>query len=400
MSLDFQQVHQQVRQLGEVALQSSQAIADQRQLAHQLLKQFASQSDVLRRKVQRVVEAYEPSLRCAIPCDPQVRPPEALDASFGLPPLPLQATIMAADGSQIPIDRHAPVLYCLVNVGAIHMSLGAAQPPQLRVQSDLKYDTDILTEYGLLSDGALALMRDKAERAILAEMVESAVRPVFAFTDGPVELWGAKDGPGGEADFTRHLNEYLEALRSLAGMGATVAGYVDKPYANLVVRLLEIGDAEESELRDIRGHRPLRRVNDVDLFRALLPPGARSAVFGMQSQAGAKYEGELALHFFYLNVGRDNHPWLARVEIPAWVAADPEKLDSLQAVLVDQCRMMGSRPYPYLLHRAHETAVVSFEEREQVTQMIAVELRRRGVEVGEQSYKQSGKELDGRTGYK
>jgi hypothetical protein len=58
---------------------------------------------------------------------------------------------------------------------------------------------------------------------------------------------------------------------------------------------------------------------------------------------------------------------------------------------------MGSRPYPYLLHRAHETAVVTQEEKAQVTQMIALELRRRGVEVGEQSYKQSAKGLGKRT---
>ena len=57
---------------------------------------------------------------------------------------------------------------------------------------------------------------------------------------------------------------------------------------------------------------------------------------------------------------------------------DNHRLDSLQAVLVDQCRILGTRPYPYLLHRAHETAVVSLEEKEQVTQMIVLELRNAG----------------------
>jgi hypothetical protein len=88
------------------------------------------------------------------------------------------------------------------------------------------------------------------------------------------------------------------------------------------------------------------------------------------------------------------------VEIPAWVAEDAGMLDNLHAALVDQCRIMGSRPYPYLLHRAHEAAVVSLAEKEQVTQMIALELRRRGVILGEQSYKQSAKDLQGKTRYK
>jgi hypothetical protein len=61
--------------------------------------------------------------------------------------------------------------------------------------------------------------------------------------------------------------------------------------------------------------------------------------------------------------------------------------------------VMGSRPYPYVLHRAHEAALVKLEEKDQVTQMIVNELQRRGVEVGEMSYKQSAKDLRGRTAY-
>ena len=91
------------------------------------------------------------------------------------------------------------------------------------------------------------------------------------------------------------------------------------------------------------------------------------------------YKDELAIHFFYLNVGSTEKPHLARIEVPAWVVENRQLLDVLQAVFVSQCHILGTRPYPYLLHRAHETAVVSLQERDQVTQMIALELRRRGV---------------------
>ena len=75
-------------------------------------------------------------------------------------------------------------------------------------------------------------------------------------------------------------------------------------------------------------------------------------------------------------------------------------LDNLHAVLVNQCGMIGARRYPYLLHRAHETAVVSIEDKEQVTQMIVQELRRRGLEVAGQSAKQYNKDVSGtRTRY-
>ena len=86
------------------------------------------------------------------------------------------------------------------------------------------------------------------------------------------------------------------------------------------------------------------------------------------------------------------YPQIARVEIPGWVAADRVKLDLLHAVLLEQCRMLGSRPYPYLLNRAHEIAVVGQEEKEQIEQLLALESRRQGEAVGNPSNKQVGKD--------
>ena len=116
----------------------------------------------------------------------------------------------------------------------------------------------------------------------------------------------------------------------------------------------------------------------------------------MQSGSRTHYSGSLAIHFFYLNVGMDKHPYLVRVEIPKWVAEDDGKLNLLHATLVEQCLVMGAKPYPYILHRAHEIAVVKFEEKRQVEQMLEIELRRTGGEVEGGSNKQSAKDLPGR----
>ena len=78
------------------------------------------------------------------------------------------------------------------------------------------------------------------------------------------------------------------------------------------------------------------------------------------------------------------------------MAKDDQRLDSLQAVLREQCQILGSRPFPYLIHRAHEAAVVALEEKEQVEQMIVNELYRRGVEVEEESSKQFAKDQAGK----
>ncbi len=399
MSLDFRQVQEQVRQLGENAPLRQQELRERRDLAHKLLAAYADSLDEVRHKIERVSHEFDPTLRCACPLDPALASPEALNAAFDLPALPEKASVLAADGSQIPLDYHAEVAYCLINIGAIQIRLGSTEPAETRVRSRLFYDTDLFTPAGVISDGMLALMRDKEERTMLADMARRAASPVVSFTDGPMELWGSKDGGAEGVEFKKALDEYLLALSQLRDQGVIAGGYVDKPSADLVVRLLEVIMTPEDALKDIKKNFPLRGVKDIELYRRLLAPGQRSAVFSLQSQSASRYQGNLALHFFYMNVGRDKKPWIVRVELPAWVVAQPTQLNMLHAVLCDQCRQMGSRPYPYLLHRAHETAVVTFEERDQVTQMILMELHRRGVEIEDRSYKQAAKELQGRTRY-
>ncbi len=398
MALDFQQVRIQIQAMGENAPARQQILADKRNKAWDLLQAYQLEVDQLRSKVQRVASNYDPNLRCARPVDATVRAPESLMARGELPDVPERITILAADGSQIAPDRHQEVNYCLINVGAIQMVQGDPQPPVTSTDSRLLYDEDLYTAYGRITDETVSLQRDLNERKILAELARTASRPMVTFTDGPMELWGVKEGDSA-GDYRQSLDVYKNSLKELYELGATTAGYVDKPAADLVVRLLEIAATPESELPDIKRNRPLRGVTDVELYTEILQSGERSAVFAMQSKSAANYQDQLALHFFYLNVGRMGKPWLARVEIPAWVAADDEMLDQLHAVLVYQCRIMGSRPYPYLLHRAHEAAVVSLQEKDQVTQMILYELRRQGVPVGQVSNKQAAKNLGGRSSY-
>jgi hypothetical protein len=251
----------------------------------------------------------------------------------------------------------------------------------------------------------VALQRDLKERSSLLALAAEFGgdgSPLITFTDGPIELWGMKDGEDPGA-FEQSLNKYLSVLSQLQQKDITTAGYVDKPSSDPFIRLLELTTAGPEDLKKLRDFHPLRGVTDRWLFGQagdpLLKPGERSAVFAFQTKSDKYYKGVLALHFFYLNVGAERHPSIVRVEIPKWVADDPGKLDMLHAVLVSQCRMLGARPYPYLLHRAHETAVVSLEEKQQVGQMLAGELRRAGGEIGEGSGKQSAKDLPGRTAY-
>jgi len=396
MSLDFQQVQDQVRQMGENAQERERELLNKRKLADELLERYATQFDFLRRKVEQAAHS-DPSLRCALSLSPEVAAPEALNASFPASQLPYKATILAADGSQISPDRHAEVQYCLINVGAIQMSLGYPEPPRPHIFSKLLYDQELYTTHGMLTDATLALMRDTNERTKLADLAEGLQAPVITFTDGQMELMVS----AGEetTGFQKYLEDYRQALKRLYRQGVIVSGYLEKPSSSPLMRLLEVAHAPEEKMAEIQTYHPLQGILDFEIFCDLLKPGERSAVFMLRSPSAKFYKDELALHFFYLNVGRPGHGWVARIDVPAWVAGDADQVNVLQAVLVEQCKMMGSRHYPYLLHRAHETALVTLEDKDQVTQMIVLELHRRGVRVGERSQKQEAKDMVGRTRY-
>jgi hypothetical protein len=304
--------------------------------------------------------------------------------------------IFAADGSQINPDRHAPVEFGAINVGAICMRPGGA--PRETVDSRLLFYEDLYTGTAPLTEDVVALMRDLAEREMLFKLAKperESGAPVVTLTDGPLELYGEEQN---SASFLEKLDDYLEVLRALARTGAAAAGYVDKPRSSYLVNLLELVLLKRSGSLDKAGQdHPLFPVHDGDLFNQALRPGQRTAIFALRSPSAARFKGELALHFFYLNVGREGKPQVARVEIPHWVAEAPDLLAQLHNALLEQAKQMGARPYPYILHRAHEVAVVSFEEKDQLETMIMAELRKQGVEPGEGSNKQGSKDLPGRT---
>lgn len=398
MALDFQQVYTKIKEIGASVQQRKKTLEERRARARALFNVYADALDALRDKVE-TAKAADPAVRCALPFY------EPLDAHLPPPELPLKATLIAADGSQINPDRHGSVQFGLINVGAIVLQLNSGEAPLIRTESQLLFDEDLFFNGNPLTDGMVALRRDLQERAKLDELAaqfDGNGTPVITFTDGPIELWGSAGGEDAVA-YEESLKTYRTVLSRLQSRGVTTAGYVDKPAADLVVRLLELVEAPPEALQKLREYHPLRGVSDRWLFgekdEPLLKPGERSAVFSIQSKSEKYYQGVLALHFFYLNAGIEGRPWPVRVEIPRWVAEDARKLGMLHAVLVGQCRMMGAKPYPYLLHRAHETAVVSHEERAQVEQMLLRELRANDGEMDDGSYKQSAKDLPGRTNY-
>jgi hypothetical protein len=172
---------------------------------------------------------------------------------------------------------------------------------------------------------------------------------------------------------------YLDQLHRMRRAGAAVAAFTSRPRRAEVTRLLHLASLEGDAHRAAREPNPLEHLPDRAVFDAL-SPGARSALFISPSPINHDYYHPAGhtVHFFYLNLVEDGRdPVVARVEVPAWVAQDADRLDLVHGTIVSQARITGD--YPYALARADELAYVSGQEREAFEEMVTTALLHAGV---------------------
>ena len=207
MAIDFQQIYEKIQLIGKGARERREHIENLRVHARHLLEQNSNELDYLRGIVERAKEA-DPNIRCALPLN------EPLASNVPVPASIKEATLIAADGSQINPDRHASVQFCLINVGAIVMRMQSGESPEIHTSSELLYGDELETKYGTMTDGMVALKRDLRERTSLDEHSKGIKGAVVTFTDGPIELWGAKDGEDAESYYDS-LKSYQTVLSRL-----------------------------------------------------------------------------------------------------------------------------------------------------------------------------------------
>ena len=318
--------------------------------------------------------------RCARPNN------ERIDQSYGLINKE-QYVLLASDGSQITSNHHDALPISLINISGIFYQPNSGKAPEIQTFSEFVRNTekDIVLE--MIPEDQVYMIRSVAEAGMLANWHSESDLPIIAISDGPLELFHE---PRTSADHQHLFQEYLGTLQKIHQAGRILGGYIDKPRADLVIRMLEIIYKSGSEL-------DLSNISDADIFSRLLKPGSPSAIFQLNSPSSNYYTGPLAIQFFYLNVGRKDKPWIVRIEINRWTADDIVSVCLLHQALLGQCHLMGSQPYPYILHRAHEEAVVHFDEKEKLTSLLSFLLQQSGVEIGSRSYKSSAKELQKRT---
>lgn len=389
MPINFQQIRSAIFKFGQEAPAQAKLREENLEKALSLLDQYSQESEKLLDRIQLALFA-NPELRCALPTSENLNTP--ISVIFTDEPL----ILLAADGSQIIPDQHLAVQFGVINVGLMRMQPGTT--PTESIESDLLFAQDIFSEQGfLIGEELIALRRDHKERSHLLQAALEEQQTVLTLTDGPLELF--REGRE-TAEYKNLLGDYLNILTEMAQHAVLTAGYVDKPRSDLLIRTLELTLLPDDQLSEAGRIRQLPGITDADLYGRVLQPQQRSTLLKLNSSSSKRFSGALAIHFFYLNIGRPGRPQIARVEIPAWVLKHPANIDRIHQQLLDQCQIMGGKAYPYILHRAHEVAMVSYQERQHLLGLLQQTLLSQGLDPGDKSSKQYHKDLSGKTRYR
>lgn len=383
MPVSYAKMKPQIEKMGRMIAYKTQDISERGQTA---FHQFDALQD--NKTVQAQVEIARHNDAGYRGAAPFAIDKEPMTARIGLPEMPPKAIIIAADGSQIYPDIHASALYYVTNIGLFTFFHGAERLPQEFSDPYLAYtDSELRDQYEqVITNAVVNARRTIREMETLATAVweyRTTEQPVLALYDGRLLFWLGNEVP----DMLKLMADYRAAMVRIHDTStyaqphnASVAGYIDRPTSRFVINMLELMILDESEITRYRLSRPgeYEGIDDCWLFSRWLKPGERSALMIQQSPQNKDYKQDWGqsyeVVFFYINVGRIGQPHIARVEIPMWVAKNPDAVREVHALLVSQCRMAGS--FPYALIRADEIAVIRNADRQTMQELINTELIR------------------------
>jgi len=303
---------------------------------------------------------------------------EGLSRRFPFPFKPEDYTVVATDGSHISVDRHRTARCYLINVGSVRLQYG--QNPLAELESTpLLYsdERDLVIRCGeghnreqAIEGALLDIKRSNEELRKLSEMLDnpSLGGRILALMDGSLVLFGMENYPEFVVEemldrcFIKALDRIYQITESKE---LALASYISFPRSTDVVNALRVAccpfQMVNCEHNCPSGEAPCEMVagiNDRLLFEQVLNTGERSCLFINPSLIMKRYDRH-RVYFFYLKVDEE----IARVEVPEWVARQPERVDLVHALVLDQCRR--GQGYPVALSEAHEQAVVTGADREE-----------------------------------
>ena len=402
MTLDLSQVTPQIEAMAAQLKAEVAAREASLTLALDLMRRQSAQLAALKEKIARSRRTFTWLLAGLTDALAEAYQPSAPPSDF---------SVMATDGSQIALDRHAVTRCYLINIGSVALHYGSMPEAHLSSSPTLYFGTERLSSADIANRGqelpfsvVLPMRRAVAEAEGLADLVNAHGRhlPSLALMDGSLILWGLEgarnQGAIAQTILTQGLLPAFDRLREEnQHQPLALASYISLPGSCDVVNTLRLALCPHPVANCDRycaaisapDRCPCDAVNDLFdrvLFQRHLRVGERSAVFASYSSVVPQYYGQHHIHFFYLRLEDE----VTRVEVPAWVAQNPPLLELTHSLILDQCQRGNG--YPVALSEAHERAVVSTADREQFWQLVESALTENRVPLSA-----SGKGLSKRT---
>lgn len=381
--LDLAGVVAQVEAMAAERLAAGPALRARAEAARRTLEGCAGEAALA--ALRRRAEAAALPWLAAVPLEPPL-------ATFPPPPRPADYAVAAADGSQIFPDRHEVALCYLINVGTVFIRYGSrpgvemGSRPELFFREEDLYEEDAAGRRRAVEEESVSARRARAELEALGGLVDrlaDADVPAVALVDGTLILWHLWSRP--EAVRRQGITALESLLDQARERRVPVAGYLSAPRAAEVANLARLAacpvpDPDCGGCRYRKAGDPpceaAAGLDDALLLGPLLEDGARSALFESRSEILKCYRDDHRVRFFHVDTGSE----AARVEVPRWVAEDPELLDLVHAAAVDQARK--GQGYPVALDEAHKQALVSGADRRAFFDLVTRALAGRGVAVG------------------
>ncbi|HAS04937.1 MAG TPA: nuclease [Dehalococcoidia bacterium] len=326
-------------------------------------------------------------------------PVESLSNKYTTEKPPANFTILATDGSQIDIDRHHSTRYYLINIGSIYLEYGESADARLESTPQLYFDKKDLVMTS--PDGSnrevaiegtlLGIKRDIEEFKYLTRMAVSlkADIPALLLADGTLIRWTlmSKDIPEFivseflEKGFLKCLDEIKEISEKKS---IALASYISYPRSSDLVGTIRIAicpynpvNCDKCRRENPNGAYPCNTVDgvqDKDLFLTLLESGERSALFISRSSIQERY-GMHRIYFYYVKIDDE----IARIEIPEWIARNDTLLNLTHTLILDQCQR--GHGYPVALSEAHEQAVVTAADRQNLQTLVEAFLSEKNIDI-------------------
>lgn len=262
---------------------------------------------------------------------------------------------LAVDGSQVYYDRHhGPGCY-LINIGSCFLSY---KKPISHVALNSNPYISVVMQDQEKDNGFVDLSREQQELESafsLSQQLYSENASFLCCFDGSLIFWALD--PQKEQD-QQFLARYLAILEGFYQKGIPYAGYVSYSSSRDLINVLKLYAVGFQDVLLETIPASLGALVDTDLVEWYLPEGYRSQLFESKAALCYMYPAHLKPYFCYINVGKE----IARIEFPAWIAQDSDKVLQICRILYDQA--LKGRGYPVGLFEAHEQAVIKQQDRQ------------------------------------